>query len=71
MDNHEHRWWCTLLSPSPAGCPCAANTAISVLDYSRKESINSVVIAHDGNIEKAIPATVIEEEEQKKDISEF
>lgn len=56
---------------SPAGCSDAANTAISVLDYSRKESINSVAIAHDGNIEKAIPATVIEEEEQKKDISEF
>lgn len=57
--------------PPPAGCSDAANTAISVLDYSRKESINSVSIAHDDNMEKAIPATVIEEEEQKEEISEF
>lgn len=53
-------------------CFGAANTTVSILDQSRKTSILSsdfVSTAHEDedNLENAIPATVIEEEQLKDD----
>ena len=76
------KWWLTLPPPPHPNPPTAhtththtvfsgaENTDASVLDDYRKVSINSVSIVYDDtNLEKAIPETVIEEDEQKEEAS--